>query len=75
MKYSEYDYFFVKFYATWCGHCKRLAPEFQKAFDKLPKLLPNISIGFGEVDVDAEAELADAYSIQSLPTLLFFVSS
>ncbi len=64
----------VKFYATWCGHCKKLAPEFEKANEKLPKIFPNISIAFGEIDVDTESELSDVYDIKSLPTMIFFAT-
>ena len=56
----------VDFYATWCGPCKRVAPvleELAKEYDG--------KIVIYKVDTDQEQELARAFGITSIPTLLF----
>lgn len=56
----------VDFYATWCGPCKMIAPVLEElAVEYQGK------IDVYKIDTDAERELAGAFGIQSVPTLLF----
>jgi protein disulfide-isomerase A6 len=54
----------VEFYAPWCGHCKSLAPEYEKAAKAL-KGIANIAA------IDADKEKTDV-QIQGFPTIKFF---
>jgi thioredoxin 1 len=54
----------VDFWADWCGPCHRFAPVYEKAAGRHPDIV------FGKVDTEAEPELAAAYEIRSIPTLL-----
>lgn len=56
----------VDFWATWCPPCKVIAP----ILDDLAKEYQG-QIYIYKVDVDKEPELASAFGIQSIPTLLF----
>lgn len=54
----------LDFWAVWCGPCKMLAPVVDAVAEEQSDVI------VGKVDVDAEPELARAFSIASIPTLL-----
>ena len=56
----------VDFWAAWCGPCKMLAPE----LEKLAAAHPEIDVA--KVNVDENPDLAAAYHIAAIPTLLLF---
>jgi thioredoxin len=56
----------IDFYADWCGPCKMVTPVLEKLSAEYEgKLL------IYKVDTDKEQELAGAFGIQSIPSLLF----
>ncbi|WCJ35040.1 Protein disulfide-isomerase 5-2 [Euphorbia peplus] len=68
---SSFDFIFVDFYAPWCGHCKRLAPELDAAAPILAGLKEPIVIA--KVDADKYSRLARKYDIDGFPTLKIFM--
>jgi thioredoxin len=54
----------VDFWAAWCGPCRNFAPVFEKAAET------HEDIVFAKVDTEAQVELAQAFNISSIPTLM-----
>lgn len=61
------DLWIVEFFAPWCGHCKKLAPEWKKASNNLKG-----KVKLGHVDCDAEKSLMSRFNVQGFPTILVF---
>ena len=56
----------VDFWAPWCGPCKGFAPVYEKASDQ------HMDVVFAKVNTDEQQELAGAFGIRSIPTLMVF---
>ncbi|MFJ9425329.1 thioredoxin [Streptomyces sp. NPDC101249] len=61
---TDNEFVLIDFWASWCGPCRQFAPVYEKAAGENPDLV------FGKVDTEAQPELAAAFGIQSIPTLM-----
>ncbi len=65
-EFSKAEYAVIDCYGENCFACVLLAPVFDAAADELAGL------NFGRVNISFEPDIAEAFSIDSMPTLLFF---
>jgi protein disulfide-isomerase A6 len=61
------DMWLVEFYAPWCGHCKNLEPEWNKAANELKG-----KVKLGKVDSTVHQKISNKYRIQGYPTIKIF---
>jgi thioredoxin 2 len=57
----------VDFWAPWCGPCRAMAPQFEKAASHLEP-----TVRFAKVNTDEEQQLAGRFGIQGIPTMILF---
>jgi thioredoxin 1 len=60
------DLVIVDFWAPWCAPCRAFAPTFEQASEQ------HADVVFAKVNTEEEQEVAGAFNIRSIPTLMVF---
>lgn len=56
----------IDFWAVWCGPCRMMKAEFEKAAQELGK-----EINFAKVNIDENYNLAERFEIRAVPSVFF----
>jgi thioredoxin 2 len=60
----------VDFWAPWCGPCKAMAPEYERAARELEP-----SVRLAKVNTETEPDLGSRFAIRGIPTLVLFADA
>ncbi|PKU87257.1 Protein disulfide-isomerase [Dendrobium catenatum] len=66
---AKHPFLVVEFYAPWCGHCKKLEPEYEKAASILSKHDPPIVLAKVNANEEINKDLASTHGVRGFPTL------
>ena len=66
---KEYKVCMLDFWADWCGPCKMLSP----ILEEIEEESKEYNFAIGKINVDEERELATAFDIRTIPTLLIVI--
>lgn len=61
---TNHEIVIVDFWAQWCGPCRSFAPIFESASEN------HTDIAFGKVNTEEQQELAAAFQVRSIPTIM-----
>jgi thioredoxin len=63
---TKNDQVVIDFWASWCAPCRAFAPTFEAASER------HADVVFAKVNTEEQQELASAFNIRSIPTLMIF---
>ncbi|XP_060214393.1 protein disulfide-isomerase [Lycium barbarum] len=66
---GRHKFVVVEFYAPWCGHCKKLAPEYEKAAQVLSQNDPPVVLAKVDANEEQNKILASEFEIRGFPTI------
>ncbi|MFB6813879.1 thioredoxin [Streptomyces sp. NPDC056347] len=61
---SDNDFVLIDFWASWCGPCRQFSPVYEAASER------HDDVVFAKVNTEEQQELAAAFEIRSIPTLM-----
>ena len=59
----------VDFFAEWCGPCRVMGPIIEEIAEEYKN---KQGIKIGKLNIDENSQIAEKYSVMSIPTLIFF---
>ncbi|KAI9107064.1 hypothetical protein K1719_022592 [Acacia pycnantha] len=66
---NKHNFIVVEFYAPWCGHCKKLAPEYEKAASILSSHDPPVVLAKVDANEEKNRDLATQFDVKGFPTI------
>lgn len=69
---STHNSVYVMLYAPWCGHCKKMKPDYEEAAKELAETKPDATLA--AVDGTVHKAVAEKLKVEGFPTLRYFVN-
>ncbi|KAH6832790.1 PDI-like 1-1 [Perilla frutescens var. hirtella] len=66
---AKHKFIVVEFYAPWCGHCKKLAPEYEKAASILSTSDPPVVLAKFDANEEQNKALSSEFDVKGFPTI------